>query len=257
MADDNALQRDIPFLIGHRGACGHAPENTLPSLRRASELGVGWVEVDVKLSADGVPLLMHDDGLERTTDGTGNVCDTEWAALSLLDAGSWFSDGYAGTRLLRFDDAVGHLAVLNLGCNIELKPCRGREAETAETVCGILRKHWPGHLPPPLLSSFADESLAVVRDLTPEYPRALISDAVPEDWGSRLDGAGASALHVWHEVVDADDIRSVIASGTPVRTFTVNQRTRAVELTAMGFSGIFSDFPERMTGVEPTPGDAV
>src|SRR4051812_26195793 len=89
----------IPPLIAHRGASSEAPENTLAALKLARGRGANWVEVDVKLTQDGVPILMHDDTLERTTDGTGKVADTSWATIQTLDAGSWFDKKFRGERV--------------------------------------------------------------------------------------------------------------------------------------------------------------
>ena len=85
---------NLPRIMGHRGAAGHAPENTLAALRMAAQLGVRWVEFDVHLSADRTPILMHDDTLDRTTDGEGAVDAQTADRLVTLDAGSWFSDSF-------------------------------------------------------------------------------------------------------------------------------------------------------------------
>ena len=241
--------RDVPFVIGHRGACGHAPENTLPSFRKAAELGVTWVELDVQLSSDGVPFLLHDERLERTTDGEGEAASTSWSELAALDAGRWFDDAFTGTRLLRLGDAIGHLDALGLGMNIEMKSVAGRERETARVVCATLEKEWPTSLPRPVLSSFTFECIASAGEFLPGCTRALLVDELPDDWWQQCEEAGATAVHVWHETVTPERIQPVIDSGYPVRGFTVNQRTRAAELRDLGFAGIFCDFPERMSGV--------
>ncbi|HRC27440.1 MAG TPA: glycerophosphodiester phosphodiesterase family protein, partial [Alphaproteobacteria bacterium] len=80
----------IPSLIGHRGVARYAPENTLESIHTAADMGLEWVELDVKLTRDGVPVLFHDDTLDRTTNGTGFVAACDFARLRELEAGSWF-----------------------------------------------------------------------------------------------------------------------------------------------------------------------
>ena len=242
-------QRTVPFVIGHRGACGHAPENTLPSLEKARELGVRWVEVDVKLSSDGVAFLMHDDHLERTTDGVGAVAETTWAKLSKLDAGRWFDEGFRGTRLLRFQDAIGHLDAMGLGLNIEIKACPGREAETAGVICNLVQDGWPAGLPAPIFSSFDAAALIRTREILPRADIAMLYDDVPADWNETCRQIGASSVHIWNETVRHGDVERIARAGYVLRAFTVNQRTRAGELQDMGLSGIFCDFPERMTGL--------
>lgn len=238
----------IPFVIGHRGACGHAPENTLPSIERAAGLGARWIEIDVKLSADGVPFLMHDDRLERTTDGDGLVSDLAWAALSRLDAGSWFDPAFEGTQLLSLEEAIGHIDAMGLGLNVELKPCPGREDETAEIACRVLADAWPASLPKPIISSFDAATLMGVRTHLPDAALAMLFDEVPDNWAEVCQGLGTNVAHIWHEVIAENSLRAMLDAGFTVRSFTVNQRTRAAELLDMGLVGVFTDFPERMTG---------
>ena len=242
-------QNTIPFVIGHRGACGHAPENTLPSFEKAMEYGVRWVEVDVKLSSDGVAFLMHDDSLERTTDGEGLVAETPWSKLAKLDAGRWFDAEYTGTRLLRFEDAIGHLDAMGVGLNIEIKGCAGREEETAEIVCNLVEDGWPSGLPAPIFSSFEVSSLMRTRELLPDAAISMLFNDLPDDWRDICGRIGASGIHIWNESVDPGTASVLRDAGYALRAFTVNQRTRAGELKDLGFSGIFCDFPERMTGL--------
>src|SRR3954454_23608769 len=94
-------------VVGHRGAAMRAPENTLASFREAARLGAGWVELDVKLTQDGVPVVIHDETLNRTTDRQGAVRSMGFAELAEADAGSWFGPAYAGERVPRLEDALG------------------------------------------------------------------------------------------------------------------------------------------------------
>jgi hypothetical protein len=119
----------LPRVIGHRGAAALAPENTLEGLRVAARLGVRWVEVDAKLSADGVVVLFHDETLDRTTDGNGPVAATRFAVLRRLDAGAWFGPAWRGPRVPTLEQALDLLSELGLRANVEIKPCPGREAK--------------------------------------------------------------------------------------------------------------------------------
>src|SRR6185437_12837650 len=112
----------LPSVIGHRGAASSAPENTLGGMRRAHALGIRWVEFDVRLSGDGHCILLHDDAVDRTTDGTGEAAALDFAALRRLDAGSWFSPDFAGERIPTLEETVALLGVLGLGANVEIKP---------------------------------------------------------------------------------------------------------------------------------------
>ena len=102
----------------------------MPSLLKAHELGISWVEFDVKLSRDGVPVLFHDDTLDRNTDGRGPIADQDLQALRTYDAGAWFNAAFAGTPLPTLDEGLAVLARCGMGANVEIKPSNGREAET-------------------------------------------------------------------------------------------------------------------------------
>ena len=100
----------VPAVIGHRGACGHAPENTLASIHKAAALGVRWVEFDTKLSRDGHVILFHDDKLKRTTGAPGAVADRDLADLQSLDAGGWYASAFKGEPVPTLRQAMAVLA---------------------------------------------------------------------------------------------------------------------------------------------------
>src|SRR5580658_7344129 len=95
-----------PPVIAHRGASAQAPENTMAAFRLATESGAKWVEFDVHLTQDGVPVIMHDDTLDRTTDGKGKIADASWADVQKLDAGSWFDKRFKGERVPHLDEVL-------------------------------------------------------------------------------------------------------------------------------------------------------
>ena len=133
----------IPRIVGHRGAAKAAPENTLESLREAKRQGAACVEVDAKLTADNAIILMHDDILDRTTSGQGLVAQATLEQIRALDAGSWLAPNWAGVRVPTLEEAVQELTRLGLNCNVEIKPCPGRELVTAELVMRALQRLWP------------------------------------------------------------------------------------------------------------------
>ena len=116
----------LPLVIGHRGAAGEAPENTLAGLRRAHAVGCKWVEFDVRMTADGELILLHDDRLERTTDGRGKARKLSLAAIRRFDAGAWFDPQSVGEPVPTLCEVIAVLSELGLGANIELKSERGR-----------------------------------------------------------------------------------------------------------------------------------
>jgi glycerophosphoryl diester phosphodiesterase len=237
---------NLPRIIGHRGAAGHAPENTLISLRTAATLGARCVEFDIHLSSDGVPVLLHDDTLDRTTNGKGPVAAHGVDQLRTLDAGSWFGDGFAGERLPTLEDAIRLLAQLGLGANVEIKPSPGTETDTGYAVGRMLREQWPGALPPPLISSFALESLAAARAAAPGVSRALLVRSLNEDWARSMRELDCRILHCREKALTASAAEQVLRSGFRLNAFTVNDKSRAERLFGWGVGSVISDYPERL-----------
>ena len=236
----------VSTVIGHRGAAGHAPENTLASLEKAAGLGVRWVEFDTKLTADGHVVLFHDDTLERTTGGRGAVAETTLADLRALDAGSWFDAAFAGQRVPTLKEAMETLARLGLGAVVEIKPSPGRERETGLAVAGALAAGWPETLPAPLISSFDPTALGAALDAAPNLRRALNVFKIPWGWRKRAKALNFRAVHCLERNLTARRVRALKDEGMAVRAFTVNDRTRAETLLRWGVDGVVSDYPERM-----------
>ncbi|MBC8267167.1 MAG: glycerophosphoryl diester phosphodiesterase [Rhodospirillaceae bacterium] len=234
-----------PFIIGHRGACGDAPENTLTSIRRAAEKGALWVEFDTMLSADNQVILFHDDSLLRTTGTDALVADTDWRDLQKLDAGSWFSDQFTGEKIPLFSEAIDLLEELGLGSVVEIKPSEGRDEETARLSAQMIKDHWPAVLPTPIISSFNEDALRVVRDCVPDIPRALNVWKTIEGWQGKVQSLGCVALHSRHELLDETTASAIINAGYDLRAFTVNDPEQAHILSNWGVISIFTDFPDR------------
>jgi glycerophosphoryl diester phosphodiesterase len=232
----------LPKVIGHRGAMASAPENTLESIRRAHQLGARWVEFDVKLTADGLPILMHDDTLDRTTDGRGPVAGMPYAAIARLDAGSRFGIAYAGARIPRFEAAIELLLELDLSANVEIKPCPGRERETAAVAMRTLQRHWPAHREPPLVTSFSLASLETARELAPAIPRGVLTWGQPDLWRRECGRLGARTFHCSNRFLP--DIAAVRRAGLGLAVYTVNSREEARQLLSRGVDCIITDRPD-------------
>jgi glycerophosphoryl diester phosphodiesterase len=233
----------LPRVIGHRGAAASAPENTLAGLRQAKALGCRWVEFDVRLTADGRAVLLHDNRLRRTTDGRGKLTELSLAALRNYDAGGWFGPPFAGERVPTLEEAIALLAELGLGANVELKAARGRETETGAVVAGLLARLWPRELPPPLVSSFHRRALAAVRASAPAIARGVLFRAVPRNWRAIADSLGCATIHADHLSLRQALVSKIRGSGYPLLAYTVNDPGRAQILFDWGVTGIFSDAP--------------
>ncbi|MBU0602597.1 MAG: glycerophosphodiester phosphodiesterase [Gammaproteobacteria bacterium] len=240
-----------PLWIAHRGGGGAAPENTLAALRTGAAAGFRMVEFDVMLSRDGVPVLMHDETLDRTTNGQGNVNSRDCAELERLDAGSRHGAAFAGERIPTLATALDTLLSLGLAANIEIKPAAGFERETGEVAARLVAARWPGTAVPPLLSSFSQVALAAAREEAPGLPRGLLFDDVPDDWPAQLAAHEAVSLHCNEAALDDATLRALRAAGVPVLCYTVNDGVRAQALIAAGVAGLFTDsleLPSRLQG---------
>jgi glycerophosphoryl diester phosphodiesterase len=245
----------LPRVIGHRGAAAVAPENTLAGIAKAKALGASWIEFDVKLTEDGHAILFHDDGLERTTDGQGLVAATTLAALRRLDAGSWFHASFRGERVPTFEEALALCAELGLGINAEIKPCPGRERETAAATMKALRALWPRSMPAPLVSSFAPVSLRVAQEMAPEMPRGYLAGTLPRRWQALLAEYGCATLHLNHRRIVPWQRASVVAAGVPLVLYTVNSGPAARRYLEAGVAAVFTDCVDRvLAALAPAPG---
>jgi glycerophosphoryl diester phosphodiesterase len=236
----------LPRIIGHRGAAAHAPENTLAGFRKAQALGVAWVEFDVRLTADGRCILLHDDTIDRTTDGSGVAAEMTLDQLAAFDAGAWFDLSFAGETIPTFEEAIDLLGELGLGANIEIKPHRGAEVETAEAVCRILATSWPAALPPPLVSSFAYPALEAAHRTAPALARGLLLSRVNDDWRDLAEAIDASTIHCDHVRLTEKRAKEIRAAGYPLLAYTVNHAGRAHELFGWGVTAVFTDAPDRL-----------
>jgi glycerophosphoryl diester phosphodiesterase len=239
----------LPPVIGHRGAAGCAPENTLAGFRMAKSIGCRWVEFDVRLTGDGAPVLLHDNRLERTTDGRGRVSARARAAIRRHDAGRWFGPAFAGERVPSLAEALALLAELNLGANIELKAVRGKEAATATSVAGLVGGAWPAPSAHVLISSFQRGTLEVARDHAPHLARGILFRSIPRDWRRIAEELGCATIHADHQRLDPSAVAEIRRAGYPLLAYTVNDAERAKRLFDWGVTSVFSDVPHRLEGV--------
>lgn len=235
----------LPRLFAHRCGGALAPENTLAGLRIAAQLGCKAVEFDVMLSADGSPWLIHDETLERTTDGTGRVCETRDADLARLDAGFRHHRAFRGEPLPTLAAAAALCRELGLVANVEIKPATGFDLATGEVVARQVLELWRG-APLPLVSSFSEIALAAARRVAPQLPIGCLWERPPGDWRSRLDALGALSLHCPAGAIDDRLLAEAAAGGIPVLCYTVNDPLEAAVLIQRGVAAVFSDRIDRV-----------
>jgi glycerophosphoryl diester phosphodiesterase len=236
-----------PLWIAHRGAGKLAPENTLAAFRLGASYGYRAFECDVKLSADGVPFLLHDATLERTTGEPGLAGERAWAELSRLDAGSWHSRTYAGEPPPSLQAVAAYLQRNGFALDLEIKPTPGTDAHTGAVVAAEVARLWQGQAATPLLSSFRTDALRAARNRAPHLRRALLLDSLsPGDIESAVQ-LECAALITDHGLMDASLLERIRQAGMRAMVYTVNEPDRARELLSCGIDGIVTDAVDRFS----------
>lgn len=232
----------MPRIIAHRGASGNAPENTLAAIRLAAEHGATWIEIDVNISRDGTPVLFHDDGLNRCSTGTGLVIEHSLATLKSLDAGSWFSDDFKGESIPTLEECLLLATELNLGINLEIKPCSGWELPTTDAIADLLQHR--SALPPVVISSFSHAAMQQAAKRLPQLPRSCLYLVAPPDWQTLIDEVEANNIHLHaNSLLDKAKVDSYKAKGLGVYCYTVNTSDEATALFEIGVDGVFTNYP--------------
>jgi len=231
-----------PKMIAHRGAGRLAPENTLASIRLGAEHGFRMMEYDVKLSRDGVPILLHDDTMDRTSDGQGLASGLNYAELANIDFGGWHSPRYAGEPIACLHSIAAFTIANGIHSNIEIKPTTGAEAETGRQVALLAQSMWRDAALPPLLSSFSEAALQAALQAAPALPRALlIHKEVPADWAERLSRLQCQGANLNDKYTTREIVAQIRDAGYTVVVWTVNDAERARELLAWGCNAIVTD----------------
>ncbi len=246
----NNFSLHSPTIIGHRGAPCEAPENTLVSFRKASERGAKWVELDVQLSSDGIPIVIHDNTLDRTTDGSGLVGDHSLKALKNLDAGSWFSSSFIDTKIPTLEEALDLCLVLDLGLNIEIKPLFSEDTETAQKVLELVETRAHSLRKRLIFSSFEIASLETLRNTDSSWPRGYLINTLDSEWKFNVSRLGCFSIHPNANLLTKQVLISQMHElNVAVIPFTVNDTDEAKQLIEWRIDGLITDKPEDLSSV--------
>jgi glycerophosphoryl diester phosphodiesterase len=234
------------FVTAHRGFSGKAPENTLAAFRAAIDARCDMIELDVHLSRDNQVVVIHDDTLERTTNGRGNVADQSYAELKRLDAGSWFDPRFSGERIPTLAEVLS-LARGRILVNIELKKVKGfpytMEELADRALHEVERADMSGQV---LFSSFDRAAIDRIGKMNPLLPVAIITNkpwAKPEEVGG---GKWHPTLNCRISVLNEDNIRLAHAEGIRIHAWTVNLAEEMKKAIALGVDGIITNHPDRL-----------
>jgi glycerophosphoryl diester phosphodiesterase len=229
-----------PLTISHAACKGHAPENTLAGIRAALTLGVDAIEIDVRTSRDRIPVLMHDDRVDRTTDGTGLVRDLPLDQLTRLDAGARsFNGRFAGERIPTLAE------VLDITRDACLLVIEIKQRGIAEDVATIVRRLDARERT--MIWSFDSDVVAAARAIMPEVPVAQLWSGVTGDATALIERAvqrNAQAVSVHFSVVDAALVNAARLRGLTVYTWTVDEPSDQVRTAAAGVAGICTNLPD-------------
>lgn len=231
-------------VIAHRGASADAPENTLAALSLAAKQGARCVEIDVSISADGVPFVHHDDRLDRCTNGHGLLCEQTAVQLDQLDA-SHSMAGFSGEALPRLEAVITLLKEHRLGLNLEIKPRQGLEVATVDALCAVVEQHGSDDLPL-VFSSFSRPALAAAQDRLPDVARALLVGAIPENWLSLIEQYDCRNIHCSGNALTPEQTIQLKEAGLGVYCYTVNDSAQAQALLDTGVHGVFTDHPKQL-----------
>jgi len=230
-----------PRWIAHRGAGKLAPENTLAAFRHGASFGYTMFECDVKLSADGVPFLLHDASLQRTSNGRGIAGELSYGELAQLDAGSWHSRTFAGEGIPSFENVARYCLHNGFFLNIEIKPTPDTERATGEIVAAYAAHLWASASVPPLLTSFKIEALEGAAAAAPHLPRGLLADTLFRGWLDKAVQLGCVAVVLNHALWDTETVAKAQSAGLRTLSYTVNDDWAAQRLIELGTDGIITD----------------
>lgn len=229
-----------PHIVAHRGGGKLAPENTLAAIDVGARYGHTMIEFDAKLSKDGQIFLLHDDNLERTSNGWGVAGELSWQDLLRVDAGSWFNSSFKNEPLPLLSQVAERCRQHGMMANIEIKPTTGSEPLTGKVVALAACELW-ADMTPPLLSSFEIDALEAAQLAVPELPRGLLLDEWRDDWRELTTRLGCVSIHLNHHLLDEARVDALREAGLRILVYTVNNPQRAAELLRWGVDCICTD----------------
>lgn len=241
------------LVIAHRGASGHAPENTLAAFKKAVAMGATFIETDLQLSRDARLVAIHDATLNRTTNGQGTVHDMTLVELRRLDAGSWFGSEYAGERIPTLEEILAFSKKHDVVFYLELKPQGSWGGEHA--LIGALRE--TGEIPRAVVISFDAALVLNLRKIEPTLMTGLLYDGQIENPLEKAVEAGARQLLVRGDLVTPVLLQDARKKDLQVVCWTVNHPAHMRMLIGAGVDGIMSDYPDRLAATLQKKGDDV
>lgn len=231
-------------ITAHRGVSSLAPENTLAAFEQAALLGLDWIEIDVQLSQDKVPVVIHDRTVNRCTNGRGRVADMSVQALKALDAGLWFGDAYEGESIPTLAETLLLAQKHDLTVNVELKHYEGddidllcQQVKLVMTELGIAKEQV-------LFSSFSTQALTVMQRIMPTIRRGQLWQQIPDNALAILDELDAYSVHCDFHFLDERTARWIKSAGYQLYCYTPNHPLLVESFWEWGVDMMISDVPQ-------------
>lgn len=231
----------------HRGASGYYPENTMLSFRKAIELGATGIETDVQMTSDGILVLIHDEYVDRTTNGSGLVKDFTYSNLNKLDAGSWFNNNYNNERIPTAEQLIILAKSNNILLNLELKNSEVMYPGIEEKLIEMLYKY--NYADKVILSSFNHYSIVHCKEITKEIKTGLLYMASLYQPEVYCKHTGADALHPYFRSIKKEIIDNAKKQGLLINHYTVNEEVHMEILIAVGVDGLITNYPDKLNKV--------
>lgn len=228
----------------HRGASGYYPENTMIAFEKAIELGCDGVETDVQMTSDGELVLIHDEMVNRTTNGNGFVKDYNLKDLRKLNAGKWFNSKYKHTKIPTVEELILLALDKNIRINFEIKTGIVMYPNIEEKLISCVMKH--NMQDKVILSSFNHYSMIKSKEITKEIKTGLLYMEglyKPEVYCKFV---GADALHPFFYAVNSDMVKAAKTEGFQINPFTVNEEIYMMNLILCGVDGIITNYPDKL-----------
>ena len=234
-------------VIAHRGAAAVRPENTMIAFKKAMELGADAIETDVQLTKDGHLVLIHDESLDRTTNGKGWVKEYTLQELKKLDAGSWFSSRYSTEKIPTVDELFTLIHSSPMWVNIEIKDGFFLYPGIEERLIQKIKEYQM--MTRVIVSSFNHFSLMKFHTLAPEIKTAILyMGGIKEPW-NYAKKIGAKGLHPYYPILNKEAIRHAHQEGFTVYPFTVDRLEEMERLIELGVDGMITNVPDQLISI--------
>lgn len=236
------------MIIGHRGAAALAPENTLSGINKAADIGIDWIEIDTQLSLDAVPVIFHDETIDRCSNGEGKLATLTLSELKALDFGAWFSDEFSNEKIATLAEVLVLCRERSLSINLEIKVHHDDQAQllVQQVAKVIAAEHFPKSQL--LLSSFSVSALEHCQRVMPEIRRGFLTSSSSSECLTEVEHLDLYSVHADQATLTEEMALVIGEKGLELMIWTLNDPSKKNVFKAMNVSGIITDDPNLFMG---------